>query len=81
MITLGDEVLTSDSSRYWDAEAYAAGGAGTASTASTSRSCATGSPRNWDQTGAPPTRRCPPEIVEQTAARYRELIDRLTATS
>ena len=32
---------------------------------------------NWDKTGTPPT--LPHEIVEQTAARYRELIERLTA--
>ena len=32
---------------------------------------------NWDKTGTPP--RIPDEIVEQTAGRYRELIDRLTA--
>ena len=32
---------------------------------------------NWDRHGTPP--RLPAEIVEQTAARYRELIQRLTA--
>ncbi|HET8958500.1 MAG TPA: phosphoribosylaminoimidazolesuccinocarboxamide synthase, partial [Microcella sp.] len=32
---------------------------------------------NWDGSGVPP--RLPVEIVEQTAARYRELIERLTA--
>jgi phosphoribosylaminoimidazole-succinocarboxamide synthase len=32
---------------------------------------------HWDETGTPPL--LPPEIVEQTAARYRELLKRLTA--
>ncbi|MET1019539.1 MAG: phosphoribosylaminoimidazolesuccinocarboxamide synthase, partial [Microterricola sp.] len=32
---------------------------------------------NWDQQGTPPE--LPAEIVEQTAARYRELLGRLTA--
>lgn len=73
--TLGDEVLTSDSSRYWDAELYAAGG--TDRLASFDKQIV----RNWlaahwDKHGEPPT--LPPEIVERTAARYRELIERLT---
>ena len=32
---------------------------------------------NWDRTGTPPE--LPADIVERTAARYRELIDRMTA--
>ena len=79
IVTLADEVLTSDSSRYWDAEAYApAATPELAWRASTSRSCATGSPRTGTRTRGDAARRCPHEIVEQTAARYRELIDRLT---
>jgi phosphoribosylaminoimidazole-succinocarboxamide synthase len=31
---------------------------------------------NWDQTGEPPL--LPAEIVEQTAAKYAELVERLT---
>ena len=31
---------------------------------------------NWDKTGTPPE--LPADIVERTAARYRELIQRLT---
>jgi phosphoribosylaminoimidazole-succinocarboxamide synthase len=75
VLTLADEVLTSDSSRYWDAETYAAGGPDRL--ASFDKQIV----RNWlsdhwDKTGTPPE--LPPEIVEQTAARYRELIERLT---
>jgi phosphoribosylaminoimidazole-succinocarboxamide synthase len=76
--TLADEVLTSDSSRYWDLARW--------------QSAATPAERmesfdkqivrdwlaaHWDETGTPPL--LPPEIVEQTAARYRELLKRLTA--
>ena len=43
--------------------------------ASTSRSCATGCAANWDKTGTPPE--LPADIVERTAARYRELLERL----
>jgi phosphoribosylaminoimidazole-succinocarboxamide synthase len=77
-ITLADEVLTSDSSRYWDAEAYAAGDR----LASFDKQIV----RNWlaanwnaaDASAGPPPA-LPQQIVEQTAARYRELLDRLTA--
>jgi phosphoribosylaminoimidazole-succinocarboxamide synthase len=73
-LTLADEVLTSDSSRYWDAALYETGNR----TASFDKQIVRNwLAANWDKTGTPPT--LPPEIVEQTAARYRELIDRLTA--
>jgi phosphoribosylaminoimidazole-succinocarboxamide synthase len=73
-ITLADEVLTSDSSRYWDADLYAAGNR----TASFDKQIVRDWLKaNWDQAGTPPT--LPPDIVERTAARYRELIERLTA--
>jgi len=72
-LTLGDEVLTSDSSRYWDAEIYATGDRTASFDKQIVRNWLLA---NWDKTGTPP--RLPQEIVEQTAARYRELISRLT---
>ena len=72
-LTLGDEVLTSDSSRYWDAEVYATGDRTASFDKQIVRNWLLA---NWDKTGTPP--RLPQEIVEQTAARYRELISRLT---
>jgi phosphoribosylaminoimidazole-succinocarboxamide synthase len=74
-LTLADEVLTSDSSRYWDAETYAAGGAHRLDSFDKQivRDWLTA---NWDRTGEPPE--LPADIVEHTAARYQELIDRLT---
>jgi phosphoribosylaminoimidazole-succinocarboxamide synthase len=72
-LTLGDEVLTSDSSRFWDAALYGTG----ERTASFDKQIVRNWLRaNWDQTGEPPV--LPQDIVEQTAARYRELIERLT---
>jgi phosphoribosylaminoimidazole-succinocarboxamide synthase len=72
-ITLADEVLTSDSSRYWDAAVYASGNR----TASFDKQIVRDWLKsNWDGTGTPPE--LPAEIVAQTAARYRELVDRLT---
>ncbi|WP_407933038.1 phosphoribosylaminoimidazolesuccinocarboxamide synthase [Herbiconiux daphne] len=75
-ITLADEVLTSDSSRYWDAAAYDSG----ERTASFDKQIVRNwLAANWDQTGTPPT--LPQEIVEQTVLRYRELLARLTGAA
>jgi phosphoribosylaminoimidazole-succinocarboxamide synthase len=77
-ITLADEVLTSDSSRYWDAEAYAAGDRLASFDKQIVRNWLAA---NWSTTdasaGPPPA--LPQQIVEQTAERYRELLARLTA--
>ena len=75
-LTLGDEVLTSDSSRYWDATLYAAGGKDRLASFD-KQIVRNWLSAHWDQSGTPPE--LPAEIVEQTAARYRELIKRLTA--
>jgi phosphoribosylaminoimidazole-succinocarboxamide synthase len=76
-ITLADEVLTSDSSRYWDAAAYASGSTPDARMASFDKQIVRDwLAANWDKTGTPPV--LPADIVERTAARYRELLERLT---
>ncbi|MEL0625798.1 phosphoribosylaminoimidazolesuccinocarboxamide synthase [Salinibacterium amurskyense] len=75
-LVLADEVLTSDSSRYWDAELYAAGGPGRLASFD-KQIVRNWLSANWDKQGVPPE--LPADIVEQTAARYRELIERLTA--
>jgi len=72
VITLADEVLTSDSSRYWDADAYARGERDNSFDKQIVRNWLSA---NWDKTGSPPA--LPQEIVVQTADRYRELIERL----
>ncbi|WP_347755792.1 phosphoribosylaminoimidazolesuccinocarboxamide synthase [Agrococcus sp. ProA11] len=74
-LLLADEVLTSDSSRYWDAAALEAGRVESFDKQIVRDWLAA----NWDGAGAAPG--LPAEIVERTAARYRELIERLTARS
>jgi phosphoribosylaminoimidazole-succinocarboxamide synthase len=69
---LADEVLTSDSSRYWDAAEWNAGRRGQSFDKQIVRDWLA---LNWDRTGTPP--RLPLEIVERTAARYLELYTRL----
>ena len=70
---LADEVLTSDSSRYWDAETYAAGGKDRLESFD-KQIVRDWLAANWDRTGEPPE--LPADIVERTAARYQELGDR-----
>lgn len=76
-LVLADEVLTSDSSRYWDAAMY--------TDASLPRAERLASfdkqiirnwlSSNWDRSGDPPP--LPEEIITRTRDRYRELLTRL----
>ncbi|MGV3732078.1 MAG: phosphoribosylaminoimidazolesuccinocarboxamide synthase [Microcella sp.] len=75
-LILADEVLTSDSSRYWDATLYAASGPSRMDSFD-KQIVRDWLAANWDKKGTPPA--LPAEIVERTAARYRELIARLCA--
>ena len=76
VLTLADEVLTSDSSRYWDADAWRTGTTPAERMASYDkqivRDWLAGA---WDKTGTPPA--LPDDIVERTAAKYRELLETL----
>lgn len=74
VITLGDEVLTPDSSRYWDRALWEQGVFGQSFDKQIVRDWLAA---NWDKTTTPP--QLPKEIVEKTASRYQELALRLTA--
>ena len=77
VLRLADEVLTSDSSRYWDAEAWERGGTPDERMASFDKQIVRDwLAAHWDRTGEPPE--LPDEIVVRTADRYRELLSRLT---
>ncbi|CAB4668433.1 unannotated protein [freshwater metagenome] len=73
-ITLGDEALTPDSSRFWEANTWKPGGAQASFDKQYLRDYLTSS--GWDRESAPPT--LPNEIVEKTAQRYRDAYLRLT---
>lgn len=78
VLTLADEVLTSDSSRYWDAAAWAQGTTSAERMASFDKQIVRDwLAAHWDKQGTPPE--LPAEIVERTAVKYRELLTRLTA--
>ncbi len=75
-LRLADEALTSDSSRYWDAESWKTGSTPEERMASFDKQIVRDwLAANWDKQGEPPA--LPDEIVKQTADRYRQLIDRL----
>lgn len=76
LMTLGDEVLTPDSSRYWDKELWSQGIRDQSFDKQIVRNWLAA---NWDQTGEPPV--LPAEIVELTAAKYAELKNKLTTIS
>jgi phosphoribosylaminoimidazole-succinocarboxamide synthase len=78
VLTLADEVLTSDSSRYWDAAAWRSGTTPEERMASFDKQIVRDwLAAHWDRTGTPPP--LPADIVTQTADRYRELLARLTS--
>ncbi|CAB4566714.1 unannotated protein [freshwater metagenome] len=73
-LTLADEVLTPDSSRYWDKAQWEAGVRDQSFDKQMVRNWLS---EQWDQKGEPPT--LSPEIVELTAQRYQELRKKLTS--
>ncbi|MCD0461188.1 phosphoribosylaminoimidazolesuccinocarboxamide synthase [Roseiconus lacunae] len=71
-----DEVLTPDSSRFWDAASYEPGHSQPSFDKQFVREWLMNS--DWDRNSPPPS--LPPIIVEQTAAKYQEAFDRLAST-
>src|SRR5665213_2628927 len=72
-LVLGDEVLTPDSSRFWDAESYQPGRPQPSFDKQFVRDWATSS--GWDR--SPPAPAIPAEVVEGTQARYRDAYERI----
>jgi phosphoribosylaminoimidazole-succinocarboxamide synthase len=73
-ITLGDEVLTPDSSRFWSKAAWDRGERKDSFDKQIVRNWLA---ENWNQVGTPPA--LPADIVAQTADKYAELVERLTS--
>ena len=75
-LTLGDEVLTPDSSRFWDSSVWQPGGSQPSFDKQYLRDYLVSS--GWDRESNPPA--LPTEIVEKTAQRYTEAFARITGT-
>jgi phosphoribosylaminoimidazole-succinocarboxamide synthase len=76
VLTLGDEVLTPDSSRWWPADRWQPGRPQPSYDKQFVRDWLSA---HWDRQGEPPP--LPAEIVEQTRARYVEAYERITGSS
>lgn len=77
-ITLGDEVLTPDSSRFWDVNDYEPGRAQPSFDKQFVRDWLTSAESGWDKSSGEEPPALPAEIVERTRARYVEAYERLT---
>jgi phosphoribosylaminoimidazole-succinocarboxamide synthase len=76
-LILIDEVLTPDSSRFWPKDTYRPGSSPPSFDKQFVRDWL--ETTGWDKASAPPE--LPTEVVERTAAKYREALERLTATT
>ena len=76
VLTLIDEILTPDSSRYWDAARYRAGSTPPSFDKQYVRDFLTAS--GWNR--EPPAPALPPEVVDGTSQRYLECYERVVGT-
>jgi phosphoribosylaminoimidazole-succinocarboxamide synthase len=74
VLTVGDEVLTPDSSRFWPADGYEPGRGQPSYDKQYVRDWAAGT--GWDKT--PPAPEIPAEVVDRTRALYVEAYERIT---
>ncbi|MGA7204751.1 MAG: phosphoribosylaminoimidazolesuccinocarboxamide synthase [Specibacter sp.] len=81
VVTLGDEVLTPDSSRFWDAELWEPGKAQPSFDKQYVRDWLSSPEAGWDKASdaAPPA--LPADVIDRTRARYVEAYERLTGAS
>jgi phosphoribosylaminoimidazole-succinocarboxamide synthase len=76
-VVLGDEVMTPDSSRFWPADRWQPGKTPPSFDKQYVRDWATA--QGWDK--LPPAPELPPDVVEQTRAKYVEAYERITGES
>jgi phosphoribosylaminoimidazole-succinocarboxamide synthase len=78
-LLLADEVLTSDSSRFWAADSWQPGGPQYSFDKQYVRDWAADPKLGWDKRAPGPE--IPPEVVDATRARYVEAYERITGRS
>jgi phosphoribosylaminoimidazole-succinocarboxamide synthase len=78
VITLGDEVLTPDSSRFWDAATYRPGQAQPSYDKQYVRDWLTSPESGWDKASDTPPPALPADVVARTRSRYVEAYEKLT---
>jgi len=80
-LVLGDEVLTSDSSRYWPADDWEPGRAQSSFDKQFIRDWLSSPASGWDRHSEQPPPALPQEIVERSREKYVEAYERLTGQS
>lgn len=78
VITLGDEVLTPDSSRFWDAATYEPGKSQPSYDKQYVRDWLTSPESGWDRSSDVPPPALPADVVSRTRGRYVEAYEKLT---
>lgn len=81
VLTLGDEVLTPDSSRFWPADGWQPGRPQPSFDKQFVRDWLTSTESGWDKASGSPPPRLPDKVVEQTRRRYLEAYERITGTA
>ncbi|MBJ7290007.1 phosphoribosylaminoimidazolesuccinocarboxamide synthase [Williamsia sp.] len=80
-LVLADEVMTPDSSRYWDAQTYRPGEVQPSFDKQIVRNWLTGPDSGWDRRADGPPPPLPADIAERTRARYIEAYERISGLS
>ncbi|WP_322098144.1 phosphoribosylaminoimidazolesuccinocarboxamide synthase [Nakamurella alba] len=80
-LTLGDEVLTPDSSRFWPADGYAPGAVQPSFDKQYVRDWLTGPDSGWDRASDTPPPPLPDDVALATRARYVEAYERISGRS
>lgn len=80
-LVLADEVLTPDSSRYWDADGYTPGRVQPSFDKQIVRNWLTGPESGWDKASGDEPPALPADVVERTRARYIEAYERISSLS
>ncbi|MEV4290125.1 phosphoribosylaminoimidazolesuccinocarboxamide synthase [Nonomuraea bangladeshensis] len=78
VLTLGDEVLTPDSSRFWPADEWRPGRSQPSFDKQYVRDWLLSPESGWDKSSGNPPPRLPDHVVERTRQRYLEAYERLT---
>jgi phosphoribosylaminoimidazole-succinocarboxamide synthase len=80
-LVLADEVLTPDSSRYWEAASYRAGEVQPSFDKQIVRNWLTGDDSGWDRVADQPPPELPESVVSRTRARYIEAYEWISQKS
>ncbi|MBN6058129.1 phosphoribosylaminoimidazolesuccinocarboxamide synthase [Nonomuraea sp. RK-328] len=81
VLTIGDEVLTPDSSRFWPVDGWTPGRAQPSFDKQFVRDWLMSPESGWDKSSGNPPPPLPDKVVEQTRQRYLEAYERITGRS